>query len=275
MTRSTEVASKEQLLREIISQAAARDADARVIIGFSGGVDSSLLLWETVQTLGAARVVAVTATSPTSIPDEEYAARSFARTLNVEHLVVPTDECEDPSFVGNSPDRCYICKRIRYRSLQSLARQLGCVAVFDGTQFDDDPTDRPGMRALGELGIGTPLADAGLKKEEIREILRKEGFHDLAEKQAQPCLATRIAPGAPITHEALEMVRCGESVLKSYGLGLIRLRVHGSLGRVVTDEAGISTILQKKEIRQEIVARLRALGLTNVTLDLQPYGRQT
>ncbi|MBI5572718.1 MAG: ATP-dependent sacrificial sulfur transferase LarE [Desulfomonile tiedjei] len=274
MARSTGIERKEQLLREIIGRVAASEANGRVIIGFSGGVDSSLLLWETVQTLGPDRVVAVTATSPTSIPEEEYAARIFAHGLNVEHLVIPTDECEDPSFVRNPPDRCYVCKSIRYRSLQSLARRLGCAALFDGTQSDDDPADRPGMRALEELGIGTPLADAGLTKEEIREILREEGFHDLAEKQAQPCLATRIAAGAPITVEALEIVQRGESVLRTYGLGLIRLRIHGSLGRVVTDEAGISTILQRKEIRQEIVSRLTALGLTSVTLDLRPYGEK-
>ncbi|MGO9570039.1 MAG: ATP-dependent sacrificial sulfur transferase LarE [Desulfomonilaceae bacterium] len=269
----TFVAQKERRLREIIRETLAKARGGRVFVGFSGGVDSSLLLWESVQTLGPDRITAVTATSPTSIPEEEELARRFASDLGIRHLVVPTSECDDSEFMSNPWDRCYRCKRIRYTLMKQLSEQVPGSVIFDGTQSDDVPEDRPGMRALAELGILSPLAEAGIGKEDVRGLLRKAGFSDLAEKSAQPCLATRIPIGQSITLEALEMVRRGESFLKECGLVTVRLRHHQTLARIVTDSSGLSLILARDDLRQEILAKFKELGYQHVTLDLEEYGK--
>jgi pyridinium-3,5-biscarboxylic acid mononucleotide sulfurtransferase len=265
-----ELLRKEQRLADILNQIAAKNG--RVLVAFSGGVDSSLLLWESVQTLGSGRVTAVTATSPTSIPEEEETARRFAAELNVQHLIVPTGECADQDFLANPGNRCYLCKLARYHLLNQLAVDLKISAVLDGTQADDRPPDRPGMRALDELGIVTPLAQAGIGKTEVRALLRNAGFSQLAEKMAQPCLATRIPTGRPITLEALEMIRLGERLLKECGFVTFRLRHHHPLARIVTDGKGMSQILTDNKIREKLVSGLHKVGYTWVTLDLQEYG---
>ncbi len=269
--KAVDLLRKEKQLMDNITQASGRK-NGRVMVAFSGGVDSSLLLWESVRALGADRVTAVTATSPTSISGEEELARRFAAKLEVQHLVVPTDECADEAFVANPENRCYLCKQIRYRSLKKLAQDLRISAVLDGSQADDDPSDRPGMQALEELGITSPLAQAGITKMEVRTLLRKAGFYRLAEKNAQPCLATRIPAGRPITLEALEMIRLGERMLSEFGFKLFRLRHHYPLARIVTDQNGISYALKEKKIREKLVSGLREIGYKWVTLDLEEYG---
>ena len=267
------IAHKERRLREIIRETLANAGGGRVFIGFSGGLDSSLLLWESVQALGPERITAVTATSPTSIPEEEEEARRFASALQVRHLIVPTNECEDSEFVSNPPERCYLCKHIRFTFMKQLSEQVPGSVVFDGTQSDDAPEDRPGMRALTELGIKSPLADAQIDKGEVRSLLRKAGFPILAEKSAQPCLATRIPTGRAITLEALDAIRQGESFLKECGLGTVRLRHHHTLARIVTDSSGLSLMLSGDDFRKKILAKLKKLGYEHVTLDLEEYGK--
>lgn len=260
---------KERKLRQIIRDAS---ADRGALVAFSGGVDSSLLLWEAVRTLGPSMVTAVTATAATSPGGEEESARQFALELGVEHLVVETDECSDERFLANSPDRCYVCKLLRYRKLKRLADELGRSAVLDGTQAGDDPTDRPGMRALSEEGIASPLAAAGLTKAEIRELLRTAGFADRSTKAAQPCLATRVPHGTRITLEALSRVREGELFLRSLGIETVRLRDHQYIARIVTDTAGFAAIFGDARVRTDVCRRLRELGYEHVTVDLEAYG---
>ncbi len=264
-------ADKEQdLSREILEAA----GDRPVLVAFSGGVDSSLLLLATVRTLGAERVTAVTASSPTSIPGELEDASNFAHAIGVVQTVVPSPECSDPEFLDNPVRRCYVCKRIRYDLLLELAEKLGGAVVLDGSQADDDPEERPGMRAVMELGVRTPLLDAGLGKEDVRALLRKAGFGDLAEKQAQPCLATRIPSGTRITPEALERVGRGESLIRANGLEVIRLRDHHPIARIVTDKSGFQRILREERLRNRIREGLRQLGYEHVTLDLEFYGEK-
>jgi pyridinium-3,5-biscarboxylic acid mononucleotide sulfurtransferase len=271
-TETENLSMKESRLRKIIREAAAREKGGNVLIGFSGGMDSSLLLWESVQALRPDNVIAVTATSPTSIVEEEMAAREFAAHQKVRHLVVPTLECSDPAFMANPVDRCYVCKRIRFGMLKELAAQFDASAILDGSQADDDPADRPGMRALAELGILSPLIEAGIGKADVRHLLRGAGFPALAAKNPQPCLATRIPAEEPITLEALEMVRRGEQHLKDYGFSVVRLRHHGSLARVVLDGDGISRILTEVGLREAVAKGLKTVGYQWVTLDLLEYG---
>jgi uncharacterized protein len=263
-------AHKEQLLRRIIREIA---GERGVLVAFSGGVDSSLLLWESVQALGIENVTAVTATSPTSLPEEVESGARFVKEIGVKHMIVPSGECSDSRFMHNPEDRCYICKRIRYRLLIDLAENTRGAVVFDGTQADDDPADRPGMRALKELGVATPLADAGLGKEDVRELLRQSGFAEIAKKNAEPCLATRVPTGTPITLETLERVRNGEQFLKGCGLETIRLRDHFPVARIVTDRNGMADIAGNVGLRERICDRLRQLGYQRITLDLDEYGK--
>jgi len=267
------IVQKEQRLREFIRGTVAKAGGGRIFIGFSGGVDSSLLLWESVQAVGPERITAVTATSPTSVPEEEESARKFASDLHVRHLIIPTSECDDSEFMSNPWDRCYHCKRIRFTLMKQLSNQTPGSVVFDGSQSDDVPQDRPGMRALAELGILSPLAEAEIGKEEVRSLLRRADFSQLAEKSAQPCLATRIPSCSPITLEALETIRRGEAFLKECGLKTVRLRHHQALARIVTDASGLLLIVSDHNLRLKISAKLKKLGYEYVTLDLEEYGK--
>jgi uncharacterized protein len=153
-----------------------------------------------------------------------------------------------------------------------MAAERGGAVVFDGTQADDNPEERPGMRAVRELKVRVPLADVGLGKEDVRDLLRAAGFTELAEKQAQPCLATRIPSGTRITIEALERVARGESILKACGLNMVRLRDHHPIARIVTDKDGFAHLLRNELVRTQISDGLRELSYEYITLDLDPYG---
>lgn len=260
---------RERLTRLLTESIKDRDA---VACAFSGGVDSSFLLLEAVETLGPERVIAVTAISPTIPAEEIEEAIGFCKKLGVSHVTVETKELDDSAYRANPENRCYVCKRIRYALLRQWADNND-YEILDGTQADDDPTDRPGMAALGELKIQTPLLDAGIKKAEIREFLRSYGFHELAEKSAQPCLATRIPFGTSISVEALEMISSGEKILRSFGFDLVRLRHHYPLARIVLDEKGIDRMLSDSQLRGAILEALLQLGYSHVTLDLKEYGK--
>ncbi len=261
--------SKEKDLQETIRSLA---NDRNVVVAFSGGVDSSLLLLETVHALGPENVIAITACSPTSVPDELQETRDLAHALDVRLIVTETRECEDPQFISNPPDRCYHCKKIRYQAIRNLPDIAPNAVIFDGTNADDDPSDRPGFAVLSELGIHTPLRDANLNKEDIRALLKSAGFHKIATKSPQPCLATRIPHGAPITTEALDKIRAGETILKKLGFGLFRLRTHGDWARIVLDADGFKKISSDSAMRKTISHELKEIGYKTVTLDLDEYG---
>jgi uncharacterized protein len=261
---------KQHALRQYIRDAV---GDGRALAAFSGGVDSSLLLLETVRALGANRVTAVTVVGPTSADGEEESARAFCETIGIELITTTALEMDDPRFVENDENRCYVCKRIRYDALFELAATRGATAVLDGTQADDRPEDRPGMKALRETGALTPLAAVGIGKEEVRQLLHDAGYEELARRPARPCLATRIPHGTPVTIEALDRIRAGEKLLHDLGFKLFRLRDHFPLARIVTDTTGCTLLMSDSAIRQRAVEGLQEFGYTFVTLDLLPYGR--
>lgn len=260
---------KEKDLQEIIKRLA---IDKTVVVAFSGGVDSSLLLMETVDALGPEHVIAVTVSSPTSVPDQLQETQDLAHALDVRLIVTETEECDAPEFIANGPGRCYHCKKIRYQAIKLLPEIPLDTVVFDGTNEDDDPSNRPGFAALIELGVHIPLRDACLNKNDIRALLKSAGFHKIAMKASQPCLATRIPHGTPITLKALDRIRAGETILKKLGFGLFRLRTHDDWARIVLDADGFEKILSDPSIRKVISDELKKIGYQTVTLDLDEYG---
>ncbi|MDA8066401.1 MAG: ATP-dependent sacrificial sulfur transferase LarE [Thermaerobacter sp.] len=251
---------KEQLLRTIL-----RGFDGAVV-AFSGGVDSSLLLSFAVEELGG-RVLAATAVSETLPPGELDGARLVVRLLGARHRLLETAELSCPEFAANTPRRCYHCKRELFGRLREVARAAALAAVLDGTNADDARDWRPGRDAARELGVRSPLLEAGLTKEEIRALARRRGLPNW-DKPAEPCLSSRIPYGTPITPPVLEQVRRAETYLKSFLPGPLRVRHHGELARLELGPAAWETASRRRE---EIHRALRELGYTYVTLDLAGY----
>ena len=228
-------------------------------VAFSGGVDSSLLLWVAVRTLGAGRVVAFTAASETYLPEELEAAQGVARGLGVEHVVAETDELSDPGFAANPRERCYACKGHLLEAMRAVAAERGCAALLDGANLDDLGDHRPGMRAAAENGVRHPLLEAGVDKAAVRRLARAAGLPTWDAPQ-QACLASRIPYGEPITVDKLEAVAEAERALHALGFRQCRVRHHGSIARVEVEPAEIERAAGAA--REEIARRLRALGFT-------------
>ncbi len=238
-----------------------------VLVAYSGGVDSTLVLKVAADVLRE-QVLAVTAHSIIEVPGETERAAEIAAAIGARHRIVETDEMANPVFVANPSDRCYHCKRGRFGALREMAAQEGLAWVVDGTNADDLATDRPGMRALAELSIRSPLREAGLHKPEIRELLQRFNLPNW-DKPAAPCLATRFPTNTPVTLTGLSQVGQAEQFLRDLGLRIVRVRHHGALARV---EVGQDEIQKLVGHRQAVLARLRDLGFTYVTLDLAGYG---
>ena len=237
-------------------------------VAFSGGVDSTLLIKAAHEALGE-RTVALTARSR-NFPEREFVeAREFCEAIGVRHIVVDVDELAIEGFAANPPDRCYICKNALLDSFRAEADSLGIEHIAEGTNFDDDVADRPGFRAVTERGILSPLREAQLSKAEIRELLR--GFNlAVAEKPSLACLASRFPYGETITREKLAQVDAAELIVFGLGIRQARVRHHGSIARIETDEDGFR-IFADREVRARITAQLRELGFTYVALDMLGY----
>jgi pyridinium-3,5-biscarboxylic acid mononucleotide sulfurtransferase len=236
-------------------------------VAFSGGVDSSLVLAAAARALGPARVVAFTAVSATYVPEELQTARDLAAGLGVRHVVVETHEFDDPAFTGNPRERCYFCKRELVAEMARVAAETGCAALVDGANLDDLGDHRPGMRATAERGVAHPLLAAGLGKDAVRRVSRELGLATWDAPQ-QACLASRIPYGEPITVQKLQAIAAAERVLHELGFRQCRLRHHGSVARVEVETGDLGRAL---EARVAIAGRLRALGFTYVTLDLEGF----
>ena len=241
----------------------------RVAVAFSGGVDSSLLLHAAREAHAADAVCAIHARSPLYCSREREAARAIAEMLAVRLLQVDSDALDDTHVRHNQPDRCYHCKLHSFRLIRAVAREEGCTLIVEGCNVDDVDDYRPGMRAIRELGIESPLREAGLTKQEIRWLAREKGLPNWDEP-AMACLASRIPYGREITADRLRRIDAAEEAVRAFGVRLVRVRDHGSVARIEVAPDAIARLLAPEAARA-LVARLRQLGFQHVALDLEGY----
>lgn len=257
-----ETKKRYEKLRDILNEMGS------VVIGFSGGVDSTFLSYTAHDVLGD-KALAVTAVSPTLPESEEQDARDMAADIGIRHLVVHSTEFSDPEFVKNPKNRCYICKKIRFTALVDLAKQEGYNWVVDGGNVDDLGDFRPGMKALEEMAdaVRSPMIEAGITKTDIRALSRELGLRTW-DKQSAACLASRIPYGVELTPQRLSMIDKAEQYIAPYIKGSLRVRYHGDVARIEVGEEEIPAILAH---RKDIVQALRQCGFTYVSLDLGGY----
>ncbi|MDM7998417.1 MAG: ATP-dependent sacrificial sulfur transferase LarE [Dehalococcoidia bacterium] len=239
-----------------------------VLVAFSGGADSTLLLKVCCDVLGD-RVLAVTADSPVHPQGETDGAVRLAELLGVRHLVVKTAELRNPRFVANPPDRCYHCKKELFRRLKEIAAEKGISAVVEGSNVDDLRDYRPGARAAEESGVQRPLQEAGLTKAEIRSISRDLGLPTW-DKPSLACLASRIPYGTPITTDVLASIDAAEAFIRGLGVSRVRVRHHGQIARIEVDPKDIETLTSETN-RQRVINHLKGLGFVHVAVDLAGY----
>ena len=235
-------------------------------IAFSGGVDSTYLLHKAALA-GKGKVTALIMKTP-SVPERELdEAVAFCKSRGISFFVLPADPFSAAGFRENGRDRCYICKHFLFSALLEKAKEEGIPFVADGTDADDRKEFRPGLRALKELDIRSPLAEAGLTKKEIRELSEKEGLPTW-NKPSFSCLATRFPYGEELTVEKLRRTEAAENLLAELGFTQRRVRVHGNLARIEVLPAEIPLLLERRDM---ISSRLEELGFLYTTVDLKGF----
>ncbi|WP_305045999.1 ATP-dependent sacrificial sulfur transferase LarE [Geoalkalibacter sp.] len=239
------------------------------LVAFSGGVDSTFLLRVARDVLGAQKVIALTATSPTYPRYEFEQSRRLAAELGVRQIVVESNELEIEGFAQNPPDRCYHCKHELFSLCRDKARELGFQEIFDGSNRDDLEDHRPGRRAGAELKVRSPLVEAELTKADIRLLSRELGL-ETWDKQPFACLSSRFPYGMEITAERLAQVDRCETHLRDCGFRTYRVRYHGDTARIELAAEELPRLLDAP-LRENIVAEFKAAGFTYVALDLQGY----
>ena len=241
----------------------------RAVIAFSGGVDSTLLL-KVARDILDKNILAVTAVSETIPKSEQDEAARIADLLDVKLLLTRSNELSLSVFTANPENKCYICKKNRYGDILAIARRYGYPHVIEGVNADDHNDYRPGIQAARELGILSPLAEAGLTKREVRQLSKCLGL-DTWDKPAAACLASRIPYHSPITKEKLRQIELGEKFLQSAGInGQVRVRHHGNMVRIEMDPEFIPQVADPA-FRLHLVTYFRSLGFTYVSVDLEGY----
>lgn len=240
-----------------------------IAVGFSGGVDSTVVVAAAARALGRERVLAVTAESETLPASELAAACELAERLDIPHLVIRTRELEDENFSSNPVDRCYYCKSELWGRIRKLADKRGLRHVADGVNADDTGDLRPGIKAGDELGVVHPLVVIGAGKDEVRVLARQLGLPN-SEKPAQACLSSRFPYGCEITPAGLRRVEQAEEYLRQLGFGQLRVRSYGDIARIEVPAERIGDLLDGR-MRENIASELKGLGFGYVTLDLEGF----
>ncbi len=236
------------------------------VVAFSGGVDSTLVAKLCHDLLGD-KVLAVTASSETYPAHELEAAKRLAREIGITHLIINTKELEIKGFSDNPPERCYFCKSELFEKLKAIAGREGYANVVDGANIDDVQDYRPGSKAAQELGVHSPLKEAGLTKEDIRRVSKGLGLSTW-DKPSYACMSSRFPYGETITLENLARVSAAEDFLREMGFGQFRVRHHGTIARIELTPESLRLALER---RDAIVTRLKEIGYTYITLDLEGY----
>jgi pyridinium-3,5-biscarboxylic acid mononucleotide sulfurtransferase len=240
-----------------------------VCVGYSGGVDSVLLARVAVDTLGATRVLAVTGLSPAYPEVQRQTARTCARRFGIPHVEVDTSELSDPNYAANPTNRCYYCKSVLWPALLHIARTRGYAVVLDGSNADDAHDYRPGFAASREHGIRSPLLEAALTKDEIRELSRRLELPTWDQPSA-PCLSSRLPYGVAVTAARLGAVEHAEAALRALGFSELRVRHHDDCARI---ELAPSELPRAWQLAGPVERAVRAAGFTRVLLDAEGYRR--
>ena len=261
-TKQTELQAAEAKLRQIVRELQS------ALVAFSGGVDSTLLARLAHEELGD-RCLAVTVTSELYPEFQVEQACQIARQVGIRHELVETDELAVPGFSHNPPDRCYHCKKELFGHLADMAGRLGLKHVADGCNADDVHDHRPGMRAAVELGVRSPLKEAGLTKAMVRALSKQLGLPTW-DRPSFACLASRFPYGQEITRQRLDQVRQAEEFLRQSGFRQYRVRHHDTVARIEVEPADLPRLMDEN-LREKVVKRLKELGFHYVTVDLEGF----
>jgi len=239
-----------------------------VVVGFSGGVDSAYLAYIANRTLGR-KALSVTAVSPSYPTFQKKETAEFVEVFGLNHLIVESEELDNPAYRENAPNRCYFCKSELFSKLEVLAQERGFKAVIDGTNYDDLGDFRPGRRAAAEHSVRSPLLDAQMTKLDIRQLSRRAGLPTW-DKPALPCLSSRFPYGTSISAERLSLVDRGEEILRNFGFHIFRVRFHEELVRLEFSPEELPKALNLTMV-EILRTKFKELGFKYVTVDLEGY----